>query len=86
MAMGIRTATRVAAVAFALALSACGSFPNNPPLAKYDPSAGYRFDQPEQGNNSDEVFVILVFSAARVPPPEKTKMTNTSSLLLPCSG
>ena len=60
--MGMRTAARVAAVVFALALSGCGAFSKNPPLARYDPSAGYRFDQPEQGNNSDEVFVILVFS------------------------
>jgi NTE family protein len=54
--------TRVALFACVLALSACGSFPRNPPLAKYDPAAGYRFDQLDQGDNSDELFVILVFS------------------------
>lgn len=60
--MRIRTATRIAAVIFAFALSGCGSFPKNPPLTKYDPASGYRFDHLEQGNNSDELFVILVFS------------------------
>lgn len=45
-----------------LLLAACSSFPPNPPLAKYDPAAGYRFDQLEQGTNSDELFVILSFS------------------------
>ncbi len=58
--MCIRTVTRIAAVILALALSGCGSFPKNPPLTKYDPSAGYRFEQLEQGN--DELFVILAFS------------------------
>lgn len=60
--MGLRVAARVAVVACILLLAACGSFPRNPPLAKHDPSAGYRFDQLEQGSNSDELFVILVFS------------------------
>jgi NTE family protein len=54
--------TRVALFACVLVLSACGSFSRNPPLAKYDPAAGYRFDQLDQGDNSDELFVILVFS------------------------
>lgn len=60
--MGLRVAARIAVVACILLLAACGSFPRNPPLAKHDPSAGYRFDQLEQGSNSDELFVILVFS------------------------
>jgi predicted acylesterase/phospholipase RssA len=54
--------TRVSAVICVLLLAACGSFAVNPRLAKYDASAGYRFDQLEQGDNSDELFVILVFS------------------------
>ena len=58
--MSTRNGTRIAAVIFALVLSGCGSFPKNPPLAKYDPSSGYRFDQLEPGN--DELFVILAFS------------------------
>jgi NTE family protein len=60
--MGMLVTTRVAVVICALLLTACGSFAKNPQLAKYDASAGYRFDQLEQGNNSDELFVILVFS------------------------
>jgi len=60
--MGMRVTTCITAVVCTLLLTACGSFPRNPPLARYDPSAGYRFDQLEQGSNSDELFVILVFS------------------------
>lgn len=45
-----------------LLLTACTSFPPNPTLAKYNPAAGYRFDQLEQGTNSDELFVIVTFS------------------------
>ncbi len=46
----------------ALFLSACAGFPPNPPLARYDPSAGYRFELLDQGGNSDGLFVILAFS------------------------
>ena len=60
--MSTRATTHIAAVACALLLAACATFPRNPPLAKYDPSAGYRFDLLEQGSNSDELFVILAFS------------------------
>lgn len=53
----------VVLVACALLLSACGSFPLNPPLARYDPTAGYRFDPiPDEPDKRDEMFVILVFS------------------------
>ena len=34
----------------------------NPPLAKYDPRGGYRFENLQRDNNSDKLFVILVFS------------------------
>ena len=60
--MDRRITLRSALVICALLLSACGSFPVNPPLAKYDPSAGYRFEKLEPGSNSDELFVIVVFS------------------------
>jgi predicted acylesterase/phospholipase RssA len=52
------------AIALAMAglLSACGSFPKNPPLSNYDPDQGYRFGQLDRGNNSDELFVIVTFS------------------------
>jgi len=46
-----------------LLLAACASFkPQNPPLAKYAPQAGYRFEHLEPGDNSDRLFVILTFS------------------------
>jgi len=43
-------------------LTACASFPPNPPLAKYEPAAGYRFELLDQRDNSDELFVIVTFS------------------------
>lgn len=50
-------------VACSLLLSACGSFPVNPPLEHYDPLTGYRFDPiPDEPDKRDEMFVILVFS------------------------
>ncbi len=46
-----------------LLISACGSFPVNPPLDKYDPATGYRFDPiPDTADKRDQMFVILVFS------------------------
>lgn len=60
--MDMRNTIPIAVVVCALLLTACGSFPVNPPLAKHDPSVGYRFENLEQGSNSDELFVILVFS------------------------
>lgn len=54
---------RLALAGCALLLAACASFaPGNPPLAKYAPEAGYRFERLEQGDNSDELFVIVTFS------------------------
>jgi len=46
-----------------LLLASCASYtPGNPPLAKYAPEAGYRFERLEQGDNSDQLFVIVTFS------------------------
>lgn len=46
-----------------LLLASCASFtPQNPPLARYAPEAGYRFERLESGDNSDELFVIVTFS------------------------
>lgn len=60
--MGARISRLIVVIASAL-LAACGSFPVNPPLAKYDSSAGYRFDPlPDQPDKRDQMFVILVFS------------------------
>lgn len=58
----MRITARVAVVIGTLLLTACGSFQVNPPLAKYDPSTGYRFEKLEQESHSDKLFVILVFS------------------------
>ena len=53
----------VALLGCALLLSACAPFaPGNPPLAKYSPEAGYRFERLEAGDNTDELFVIVTFS------------------------
>jgi NTE family protein len=60
--MGTQLTTRMAVAFCGLLLAACTSFVKNPQLAKYNPSAGYRFEHLEQGTNSDELFVILVFS------------------------
>ena len=46
----------------AVLLTACGSYPENPPLGSYNPDEGYRFDQLDQGDNSDKLFVIVTFS------------------------
>src|SRR5450631_516970 len=55
--------TRVIAVLACALLTACASFaPVNPPLARYAPDAGYRFERLEKGDNSDELFVIVTFS------------------------
>jgi NTE family protein len=61
--MPARIAARIALAGCALLLAACASFtPGNPPLTKYAPDAGYRFERLEQGDNSDELFVIVTFS------------------------
>jgi NTE family protein len=56
-------AVHLAVLGCALLVSACASFtPANPPLARYAPDAGYRFERLEQGDNTDELFVIVTFS------------------------
>ena len=46
-----------------LLLASCASFtPHNPPLARYSPESGYRFERLERGDNSDQLFVIVTFS------------------------
>ncbi|HUL14095.1 MAG TPA: patatin-like phospholipase family protein [Methylococcaceae bacterium] len=44
------------------ALVGCASYPRNPQLAKYEPGAGYRFNNLSSPKNSDSLFVILSFS------------------------
>lgn len=60
--MDMRLPARIVLLACALLLAACASFPPNPPLARYDPDSGYRFERLDAGANSDELFVILTFS------------------------
>jgi NTE family protein len=61
--MRVRIVACLAATSCPLLLAACGTFPANPPLARYDKSAGYRFDPvPDEADKRDEMFVILVFS------------------------
>ncbi len=61
--MAGRFLARVLLVAGLLLIAACGSFPVNPPLDRYDPAAGYRFDPISiDPDERDEMFVILAFS------------------------
>lgn len=53
---------RALALAGLAALAACASFPENPPLARYQPDQGYRFENLARGDNSDALFVIVTFS------------------------
>ncbi len=43
-------------------LAACSHYPVNPPLARYDPNAGYRAQLVSHRNNSPSLLVILAFS------------------------
>ncbi|GAB3017969.1 patatin-like phospholipase family protein [Bowmanella dokdonensis] len=47
-----------------LLLGGCAQFHHAKPLAQYDPSQGYRYDQVERINpdNSEDLFIILAFS------------------------
>jgi len=58
-----RLAARAVMLGCTLLLAACASFtPGNPPLAKYQSDAGYRFERLERGDNTDQLFVIVTFS------------------------
>ena len=64
----MQSCARIAVLGCALLVAACASFtPGNPPLAKHEPDAGYRFERLEQGDNSDELFVIVTFSGGSFP-------------------
>jgi len=52
----------VAAVLLFVSLVGCAHAPINAPLARYQPNAGYRFDQLAPGDNTDSLFVVLTFS------------------------
>jgi predicted acylesterase/phospholipase RssA len=54
---------KAALLAALLALAACASVePGNPPLERYAPQQGYRFERLERGENSDRLFVVVTFS------------------------
>ena len=58
-----RRMARVSLLGCLLLVASCASYTSgNPPLAKYTPEAGYRFERLEKGDNSDELFVIVTFS------------------------
>ena len=50
------------AAALLLVLAGCATYPANPPLAQYNRSVGYRFNNLKSPGNSDALFVILTFS------------------------
>ncbi len=53
----------VGLVGAALSAPGCAHFPVNAPLARFDPHAGYRFENlPPTEKNTDAVFVVLAFS------------------------
>lgn len=56
-----RTAPWWVGLALLYILTGC-TRPLNPPLAKFDPQAGYRFETLASEGNSDEVLLILTFS------------------------
>lgn len=45
-----------------LALASCSTYPVNPRLSHYDPTSGYRYENLKAPENSESLFVILVFS------------------------
>lgn len=57
-----RLAGLAALAGCALLLAACAGFQANPPLAKYDPAYGYRFQSLQAVEGDDDLFVILAFS------------------------
>ena len=58
-----RRAARLPLLGCLLLVVSCASHTAwNPPLAKYTPETGYRFERLERGDNSDELFVIVTFS------------------------
>lgn len=54
--------TRLAAAFAALVAAGCAHHVVNPPLARVDPDAGYRFADLEAKGSGDELFVVLTFS------------------------
>jgi len=40
----------------------CATYPVNPPLVRYNPQSGYRFENLKAPGSSDSLFVILTFS------------------------
>lgn len=59
----MRLEIRIAlAAALVLVLPGCATYPANPPLAQYNRSVGYRFNNLKSPGNSDALFVILTFS------------------------
>jgi NTE family protein len=45
-----------------LVMAGCAHYPSNAPLKAYDPDKGYRFENIQNADNSDSLFVVLIFS------------------------
>jgi predicted acylesterase/phospholipase RssA len=52
----------MAAAALLLFATGCATYPANPRLAQYNEKSGYRFENLQTPENSDDLFVILTFS------------------------
>jgi hypothetical protein len=52
----------VATVAAAAAVLGCAHWPENAPLTRHDPRAGYRLENVRRQNQSDDLLVFLAFS------------------------
>ncbi len=52
----------VLAALLVLAFAGCAAYPVNPQLSRYDPKAGYRYENLQAAGNSESLFVILTFS------------------------
>ncbi|MEW6305226.1 MAG: patatin-like phospholipase family protein [Verrucomicrobiota bacterium] len=59
--MTARSTVALAGLALLLA-AGCAHYPVNQPLARLDPSAGYRFQNLAHDTNSDSLLIILAFS------------------------
>jgi hypothetical protein len=49
----------------AIFVAGCATYPVNPPLQKYNPAQGYRYENlttTDPNKNSEETFIILTFS------------------------
>jgi predicted acylesterase/phospholipase RssA len=58
----VKAARLLVLAALVTSVAACAAHPINVKLDRHDTEAGYRYDNLEAGDNSDDLFVILAFS------------------------